>query len=787
MVKKNIFIAGLLSILSIGLFSAGKVINKQNEVVENHAVSATYSGNYYDSISSSLTGSDLLGALRKLNSSKKKSSVGYDGFKSFAAKCDVNPDGGNKIVGFYDNTLLGPAWDSAKTWNREHMWPKSRKGSLVENDAHMVRPASVAINSERGNKFFGIGNGTYDPGQYHTDYRGISARIIFYCAVADSALSLVDLNDDQADNGTMGKLSTLLKWNLDYLPGTSSLELRTEQNRNNVIETDSKGQGNRNPFIDHPEYACKIWGNTNDATKAICQGHMDDKDDPSLRAVGNFTKTTYEVGDKLDPTGVNIIYNAGGDDGIDVDVTDAVTWEPDTFTGSGKIEILAKYNDLVCSCGQVTVNGEEIVTSPKVGTKYRLGFDNTQVNKLLFVDGNMATSYSGSTITDKDKAADVEVENATGGYYLKVTKQGGSATYLESYVDGAYVDLRFSSSPITVWTFNTQYNTFTTEISGCTNTKKNGTNFIGTFGTYEDLRISSYSYITSETNYPAHLYEVDSGEDEESLAIYGELDKDEYYVGETFDPTGLSVEYTLNGATTDVTDDVTWNLGLLDTEGNFVLTATYKGLTANYAGLVIVTEYIPDEELIISGTLKTTTYKVGDWIDPTGVTVSYRLEDSFIDVTNKVTWDPMQFEYEGEVLVNIYYSSIYSDLMVCYGYVTVVGDSYSSEEQSSEEESKSEDISSEAESSYSEEISSEETSFESTSSEKQSSEVTSSEQVSSSTETSSLDSSSSGGDTPSKKGGGCSASIGGSSSIVFILGFTALFFAIRQLVRSKKE
>ena len=118
-----------------------------------------------------------------------------------------------------------------------------------------------------------------------------------------------------------------------------------------------------------------------------------------------------------------------------VDVTVAVKWEPDTFTGSGKIEILAKYNDLVCSCGQVTVNGEDIVTSPKVGTKYRLGFDNTQVNKLLFVDGNMATTYSGSTITDKDKAADVEVENATGGYYLKVTKQGGSATYLESYVE----------------------------------------------------------------------------------------------------------------------------------------------------------------------------------------------------------------------------------------------------------------------------------------------------------------------------------------------------------------
>ena len=91
-----------------------------------------------------------------------------------------------------------------------------------------------------------------------------------------------------------------------------------------------------------------------------------------------------------------------------------------------------------------------------------------------------------------------------------------------------------------------------------------------------------------------------------------------------------------------------------------------------------------------------------------------------------------------------------------------------------------------AKGSSSEETSSEETSSEKESSEQQSSETTSSEQMSSE-ETSSLDSSSSTSESPSKGGGGCSASIGGSSSIIFILGFAGLFFAIRQLVRSKKE
>ena len=223
--------------------------------------------NYYSSIGNE-TGESLKTALNTLNKAKRKKTIGYDGFRQFAAKCDVNPDGGGKIVGFYDNTLVGPAWDKGTTWNREHVWPDSKGGNKVEADAHMVRPTSTKINSDRGNKFYGTSAATYDPGQFYADYRGIAARIIFYCAIADTSLNIIDA--ETGGNSHMGKLSDLLKWNLEYLPGTSTLELRTELNRNNVIEKDSGGQGNRNPFIDHPEYACKIWGNTNATTKQIC-------------------------------------------------------------------------------------------------------------------------------------------------------------------------------------------------------------------------------------------------------------------------------------------------------------------------------------------------------------------------------------------------------------------------------------------------------------------------------------------------------------------------------------
>lgn len=225
---------------------------------------------YYSSITSDLTGTSLLSALQSLNSSKRKRTVSYAGMKTFAPICDANPDNPNRMVGFYNNKDLPNYWDNQATWNREHVWPKSLGGDKVEGDAFMPRPCDVDINGGRGNKVYS--KTAYDPGcEGYANYRGICARIIFYCVVACPSLRIVD--NDSGDGSSMGKLSDLLEWNLAYLPSkseTAALELKVEQNRNNVIETHKNGQGNRNPFIDHPEYACKIWGTTNAATRKAC-------------------------------------------------------------------------------------------------------------------------------------------------------------------------------------------------------------------------------------------------------------------------------------------------------------------------------------------------------------------------------------------------------------------------------------------------------------------------------------------------------------------------------------
>lgn len=55
----------------------------------------------------------------------------------------------------------------------------------------------------------------------------------------------------QSKNPKLGKLCTLYQWHFD--DPVSSFERK----RNNTIY---EWQGNRNPFIDHPEYVKSIWG-----------------------------------------------------------------------------------------------------------------------------------------------------------------------------------------------------------------------------------------------------------------------------------------------------------------------------------------------------------------------------------------------------------------------------------------------------------------------------------------------------------------------------------------------
>jgi len=178
----------------------------------------------------------------------------YDALKTTLPKCDLDPDGSGKMLGFYDEAPLPTHWDYQATWNREHVWPKSW-GNLGTSgpgaDPHMLRPASVKINSSRGNSYYGLASdGLWDPGQYLAKYRGIAARICFYMATRYWKSNGLELAETATSN-CMGKKSRLLEWNKAYPID------ETETHRNEVLY---QLYNVRNPFIDYPNLATAIWG-----------------------------------------------------------------------------------------------------------------------------------------------------------------------------------------------------------------------------------------------------------------------------------------------------------------------------------------------------------------------------------------------------------------------------------------------------------------------------------------------------------------------------------------------
>ena len=243
-------------------------------------------GGYYKTINPN--SSTLLSDLRTLNMSKRDHGIDYGSLNSYFKYTDYDPATvqyddkgqpyGTKLLSFYSGI-------STTSYNKEHVWPNSRGGGskkgksgspYVEDDIYMPRPTISAENSDRGNSSYVEGmchssNG-WDPitafadniGVYDS-IRGESARIIFYCMTVNANLRLVDdANIDFDGEGgrvTMGKLSDMLRWNL--LNPVNEREVRRQSGGQYL-------QGNRNAFVDHPEYACKIWGNTNSTTKSIC-------------------------------------------------------------------------------------------------------------------------------------------------------------------------------------------------------------------------------------------------------------------------------------------------------------------------------------------------------------------------------------------------------------------------------------------------------------------------------------------------------------------------------------
>lgn len=224
-----------------------------------------YTGNYtYDKLSS-LSSSSLLTNLRTLMKTTHKKQTSYSECRDYAEETDCE-NGNSKIVTIYTSYSSSQSeYNGGNGWNREHVWPKSLGGfntSGAGADLHHIRPSENQTNSNRGNLRYGEvsggkttkGNLSGEIGGYYGSYfepldnvKGDVARICLYVYVRYGG----ELSKCNNITNVFQSVDVLLDWcELDPVD-------TWEMGRNEVVEGI---QGNRNVFIDYPEFAWLIFG-----------------------------------------------------------------------------------------------------------------------------------------------------------------------------------------------------------------------------------------------------------------------------------------------------------------------------------------------------------------------------------------------------------------------------------------------------------------------------------------------------------------------------------------------
>jgi endonuclease I len=211
---------------------------------------------------------------------------------------DQDPNNSSRILDVYMNESYPKYGAGNNDYNREHVWaksygfPKDGSSNYPYTDCHHLFLCNDSYNSSRGNKPFGTagasgterttvandgvggGSGSY-PGwsnwydvtywEVWVDRRGDIARAMFYMDVRYEGgthggsgynepdliltdnLTLITNSNTGSNESTayMGLLAVLLVWH------TADPVDSKETVRNDAVYN---AQGNRNPFIDHPEW-----------------------------------------------------------------------------------------------------------------------------------------------------------------------------------------------------------------------------------------------------------------------------------------------------------------------------------------------------------------------------------------------------------------------------------------------------------------------------------------------------------------------------------------------------
>jgi len=200
-------------------------------------------------------------------------------------------------------------------YNREHIVPQSlfNQASPMRNDAHFIRATDGKVNGMRSNYPFGVVGtntsftslngsklGTSVSAGYSgtvfepiNEFKGDVARMIFYFVTRyETQLSGFSSGDMLGSSAFPGlqtwELNQLLLWNAQ--DPVSPAEI----GRNNATYT---YQGNRNPYIDNPQYVNLVWGTPINDTQAPTAPTSLATNNPTSNSISlSWTASTDNIG-----------------------------------------------------------------------------------------------------------------------------------------------------------------------------------------------------------------------------------------------------------------------------------------------------------------------------------------------------------------------------------------------------------------------------------------------------------------------------------------------------------
>ena len=437
--KNKLKIFGLIALA----FTMLNINSKQIGFNDTNVVNASDEvDNYYSSIDFNQTGLALRGEVRDLITKTHVKKTTYDGLASAFKTADADVNKSGNIIWFYTGTSVSfSGTNFSGNTNREHVWPKDGgkafdAKSNCGSDAHHLRPTDTQLNSTRGSLSFDEvsqttanivkqnGSTSYDNLCYKSGsffypgegYRGATARILMYVQTRWGDNYDLRFVDSSGKSKTIGKISTLMKWHLTE-PVTDE-----EKRRNEAVY---KIQGNRNPFIDHPELASKIYCNDgevyNNALKKVVDEYGDynsttpSKNLVSISLSGTPSKTTYTEGDTFNPTGLSVTGTYNDNSTKNISLSSCQWLDAKTYASTlskGTTSVICQYGTLNTTYNGIVVNEKQggDIDEPVIDGTYTLVTSTSQLtNGSKFV----ITSNTQGKVAGKLNGKFLDPVNAT--------------------------------------------------------------------------------------------------------------------------------------------------------------------------------------------------------------------------------------------------------------------------------------------------------------------------------------------------------------------------------------